>query len=741
MMSHKKRFSSSTVTPHDHHTKMVVVNQVAADVREQWNRGESPNLATLLATKPELKANRSVFLDLAHEEFCRRIDSGESLDTDEFCRQFPSFQSSLCMLIEVNRLLDQDPRRQSVSDPSDWPKPGESFLGYSLIAEIGRGSFARVFVASEPALGGRAVVLKVAPHGGGEAELAGKLQHPNIVPIHSIKEDPKTGLTAICMPYLGRATLCDVLDRAFADGPPPVNAHVIGDAIAELRDDPSDALDACRFDRMLCRGSYVESVLYLVAQIADALAYTHARGICHRDMKPSNVLLSVEGRPLLLDFNLSADGETNVWQIGGTLPYMASEHLYSVVHKLDCRALPPDPRSDLFSLGVITYQLLSGTLPFGPIPQGSSIEEVAERLLERHVIGPRSLCDRNRLVDRQLEKLIKSCLALDPDDRPQSANDLANSFRRQLTLARRARRWVHNHPRRVFAGASVVLTFLMAGATFLVLRDPFSIRQYQQALHYAEQGQLRLAAECLDRSVEANPNDPEVFFARGRVRQKLELYDMAAIDFYQAEKMASSGELEACEGFCASKLRQHKVAITHYRTALESGFQSPVLLNNLGYECIQLGRHDEAERYLKEALKAIPDFQTARNNLVVLHARRATTGESITESMLTHARRTVEMAKPSGELYFYAAILFGRAGKQDPRWVEPAREYLRLAIAHRVDPRAITSDTGLSWLCTDRELQALRDRPVAAKKAVEPVFIVDPIESGSLTPFLGRSSP
>src|SRR6185369_8619704 len=85
-----------------------------------------------------------------------------------------------------------------------WPEPGEQFLGFELLEDLGSGSFARVYLARQPELGDRLVALKVAQHGAREAQTLGRLRHPNIVPVHSIDTDPTTGLTAVCMAYLGR---------------------------------------------------------------------------------------------------------------------------------------------------------------------------------------------------------------------------------------------------------------------------------------------------------------------------------------------------------------------------------------------------------------------------------------------------------------------------------------------------------------------------------------------------------
>src|SRR5204863_8129037 len=104
--------------------------------------------------------------------------------------------------------------------------------------------------------------------------------------------------------------------------------------------------------------SYVEAILSLAARLVDGLVHAHDRGIFHRDLKPANVLLTDEGQPMLLDFNLSADMKLSqtatAASIGGTLPFMAPEHLEAFRGQL--RVV--DQRSDVYSLGLILYELL-----------------------------------------------------------------------------------------------------------------------------------------------------------------------------------------------------------------------------------------------------------------------------------------------------------------------------------------------------------------------------------------------
>src|SRR5205807_6812566 len=112
-----------------------------------------------------------------------------------------------------------------------WPHPGQVFLGLELRQVLGRGAFGRVFLATEEALGGKRVAVKIAPDGGNEAKTLGRLEHPNVVPVHAVREDPPTGLTAVVMPYLGSATLHNVLDRVLALGEPPARWREILQAV------------------------------------------------------------------------------------------------------------------------------------------------------------------------------------------------------------------------------------------------------------------------------------------------------------------------------------------------------------------------------------------------------------------------------------------------------------------------------------------------------------------------------
>ena len=181
---------------------------------------------------------------------------------------------------------------------------------------------------------------------------------------------------------------------------------------------------------------YVQAVLWLAARLADGLAHAHERGILHRDLKPANVLFADDGQPMLLDFNLAADTKLRVRAsaalVGGTLPYMAPEHLDG----LPRRARPPvDARSDLYSLGVILFELLTGRHPF-PIRRARSDEILPPDDRRPARAAPRRCAAGTRRSRRPSSRSSRRCLEPDPARRYQSARELQEDLQRSSTTGR-----------------------------------------------------------------------------------------------------------------------------------------------------------------------------------------------------------------------------------------------------------------------------------------------------------------
>src|SRR5262249_25615868 len=164
----------------------------------------------VLAEHPELINHKSALLELAYEDFCRRDDLGIPVEPGEFACRFPTISRSLLHQIEVHFLLADE----GATEPH-WPAPGQTWPDFQLLEELGRGAYSRVFLAREKSLGDRLVVVKATSLGPREAHTLGMLQHPHIVPVHSMHRDERLGLTAVCMPFLSRVSLFDVMDALF----------------------------------------------------------------------------------------------------------------------------------------------------------------------------------------------------------------------------------------------------------------------------------------------------------------------------------------------------------------------------------------------------------------------------------------------------------------------------------------------------------------------------------------------
>jgi tetratricopeptide (TPR) repeat protein len=196
-----------------------------------------------------------------------------------------------------------------------------------------------------------------------------------------------------------------------------------------------------------------------VARLAEGLAHAHERGILHRDVKPSNVLIAADGQPLLLDFNLSQDQAADPAEavLGGTVAYMAPEHLRAMARRSAPASLV-DERSDLYSLGMVLYEMLTGRKPFEQSGSYSVFPLQLEAMAtERSKVVPTARQLRSD-VPWGLESIVRRCLAPEPADRYQRAEHLAEDLCRflddrplrhapELSRAERLAKWARRHPR------------------------------------------------------------------------------------------------------------------------------------------------------------------------------------------------------------------------------------------------------------------------------------------------------
>lgn len=447
----------------------VAAELIRVDLERSWELEEPKTLEDYRRRVPRLFEDPAALAEVAFEDYRLRRLSGDTVTCEEYSSRYGVSTDSWPNINSRSRGDELGSPR-----PVRMPEPGEYFAGFRIGRVIGRGAFATAFLAEQNDLAQRHVVLKVSKRRSLEPEHLARLQHTNIVPIYSVHES--AGLLGVCMPYCGDRTLADVLTKGLGS---IANQSTVARADEETLRNPSDSFAPQQVEvkeqpeaPCLRRGLDANEAVRIVRDLAQGLAHAHERGVVHRDLKPANVLMADDGRPMLLDFNLSEgaviDGVASL-TVGGTLPYMAPEHLEAV--QLGGAV---GPECDVYSLGVILYELLTGERPF-PDRRGQLDTVIAESLRDR-AAGPRLPRQLERGVPPAVESLVLKCLAPAPQ-RYASAKDLAEDLQRHLdnlplkhaanpSLKERAKKWRKRHPRLTSAGAvgavAAVLVALLA---------------------------------------------------------------------------------------------------------------------------------------------------------------------------------------------------------------------------------------------------------------------------------------
>jgi tetratricopeptide (TPR) repeat protein len=695
----------------------------------------------MLERHPDLRAAKSLVLDVALEEYSRRREAGESVELEEFCSRFPTYRASVGRLLQVASFLGDESFLLDGGAPVAWPSPGEEFLGFALDRELGRGSFARVYLAREPDLGDRSVAVKVSARGGGEAATLGRLNHPNIVPIYSVKFDGATGLTAVCMPYLGSATLCDLLDRVLA-GAPPADPGAWNDLTAGSDPATEPVPHPLPAEPTGAEGSFEEAVRLLGAQLADALAFVHAQGICHQDLKPSNVLLTPGGRPVLMDFNLSADPRRGSPVVGGTVPYMAPERLRALIAEV--KSPPPaERRSDIYSLGVLLYELLTGRHPFGPMPV-AGVVELGRHVLECQNRGFRRLRRANPRVRRGVARVVERCLAANPADRPTAAE--AAAALREVPRLRRVRRLLRAYRGLVAAVLAATVISGGFGAWALFNRDPYAVRLLNKGLAARAAGDFDLAERYVGEAIHEGLTGTDMYLLHARLCQRVERFAEAARDYALARDQGANGPDRARLGYCLSRIRNYPQAVYRYNEAIAAGYAPAAVWNNCGHGWLESTRVSVDERFprafeaLTKAIDRDPSLRAARHNRALLcyqiscklgnQARAGIpTGRDAVVRGLEDVREAIRLGPPAAELYQLAARLGVLAARYTPSADAAAQPIadLEMALALGADPQALATDVSLSPLTSDPRFKALVARAaVSVNNAHTADRLVDP---------------
>jgi serine/threonine protein kinase len=516
----------------------IVGELIRVDMECAWTRGQPKRIADYRHEFPELLNDSAVVTAIAYEEFRQRRQAGEEVSHDEYAQNYAidvsdwpvgSFSGSKpgaaarhkitdsgipCAVAWEDRSTQPGCRAEDCRD-SAAPVPSQShlfdvpdllaggrFAGCEIVRELGRGASSRVYLARQQALADRPVILKVTPGRTAEPDYLARLQHTNIVPIYSVHQ--VGGLQALCMPYFGASTLGHwvrqlrdlhnprrtveelastvALFRSGTWRPRMAEPFVSAQSRAGTLHDNELHTGGQRFPRTAVSPAdqrcYETAMLALALPLARALAHAHEQEIMHLDLKPANILLTDDGRPMLLDFHLGSAGDAS-WArskvIGGTLPYMSPEQIRSLEFPE-----PIDLRTDIYSFGVVLYELLTGQLPF-PARNGAWEALLPAMLSDRRQVP--SPNNKQVLVSPAVAAIIGRCLAPDRERRYKSADELAADLECQQrdlplrfagnpSIRERFSKWIRRHPRATSAGAvsAAALFVLSIGAAAWAVR-------------------------------------------------------------------------------------------------------------------------------------------------------------------------------------------------------------------------------------------------------------------------------
>jgi tetratricopeptide (TPR) repeat protein len=514
---------------------------------------------------------------------------------------------------------------------------GRQFGPYQIIGPLGEGGMAAVYKAYQPSMD-RVIALKVLPrHYANDPEFTGRfqregrviasLQHPHILPVFDFGQSD--GYTYLAMPFVEGGTLADLLRTR----------HL---SLPEIR--------------------------RIMEQVGDALDYAHAQGLVHRDIKPSNVLLDRRNNCLLADFGLArlVEGAGTLTQSGamvGTPAYMSPEQ--GLGEKVDSR-------SDIYSLGVILYQMVAGRPPFqAETPMAIMIKHIHDPLLPpRH---------HNPAVPEAVQQVILKALAKKPADRYATAGDLvralnqaidasASTAQPDLTAVAPPLEPTQVAPaRRPAAMGKLLLVGGVAGlAGLLVIAviGAFLIRSWladneEEATSDAtapaigepaveplipagddpsagwdelidranlayDDGDMEQALAFYNQAVELEPERPETYCYRGNVWRDIERYEAAAADYEQCATLAAQsgqadleqeGQLKAVKAQAYLSLQEgdYEAAASYFSAEAELDPANPEPHCELGSLYLyELDDVDQGMAYYNHCLELADDPDTER---------------------------------------------------------------------------------------------------------------------------------
>lgn len=464
------------------------------------------------------------------EEFVQRFRAGERPDWQEYAGLHPELAEQIRELFPTMMLMEQSRNWQLQLDELERGPVVRDSMGaklerlgdFQLIREVGRGGMGIVFEAFQESLGRRVALKILSPalmmhplhleRFQVEARAVAQLHHTHIVPLYGVGE--MQGVHYYVMPLVDGWGLDRLLDDLRATQPSPVSSasYLFPELVQAYR---------------LHRRDYFQRVVQICAQVTEALAYSHGEGILHRDIKPSNILLDMHGDAWLTDFGMakSQDSEdlTRSNDLIGTLRYMPPERLRGV----------SDARSDIYSFGLVLYELATLSPAF-------SMDEKASLLEQITVYEPLQPTKHDKSIPNDLETIILKCIQKEPAARYATADDLLQDLKlfladmpiraRPIHRLAKAWRWCRRNPALAGLELALAVTLMLAfGAITWKWRDAEVARSSESAARSHADVVATQWKQSLDDLRDANKL---LEVARKGIQEKR--WDDAALAYYRA---------------------------------------------------------------------------------------------------------------------------------------------------------------------------------------------------------------
>jgi serine/threonine protein kinase len=480
------------------------------------------------------------------DEFIDRLERGEQPDIEDYAARYPHAAAVLREVLRALQLVrDSGPPHSTSALPPRDERSTVGVLGdFRIVREIGRGGMGVVYEAEQISLD-RRVALKVLPFAAAldskqlqrfknEAQAAAHLHHSNIVPVYAI--GCERGMHFYAMQFIEGQTLATVIaelcgyaeqkrdgaestSKALSEAvsvvltgtwvpkkelaPTPVRREESTPGTVTFPMLPASPATVPReiisTERSTQSPAFFRNIAQLGLQAAEALEHAHQLGIIHRDIKPANLLVDGRGNLWITDFGLahcqSQVGLTMSGDLVGTLRYMSPEQALA-------QRLLVDHRTDIYSLGVTLYELLTLDPPFAGRDRQELLRQIAFE-------EPKALRRLNRAIPDELETITLKAMEKNPADRYATAQELADDLRRFLedkpikakrpTLVQRAAKWMRRHKEVSWMGIGLLAVMAVGGTISTVLvahqRDLAEERRQQYEFERDAANEARITAQ------------------------------------------------------------------------------------------------------------------------------------------------------------------------------------------------------------------------------------------------------